>query len=83
MEIQVKLIDSYDLEPYYCKNASLFEPLRSRQRQIIVETHVRNSINIDSLIKSETIESYYPMHTAGGIQIVKQYWQKLSHNFIP
>ncbi|CAD8082237.1 unnamed protein product [Paramecium sonneborni] len=83
MEMQIKLIDSYDLEQFKQNQRNKFEPFRSSQRQKIVYDHLIKSINLESLLKSKLVESCYAMHTSGGIQIVKNQWQKLSFGFIP
>ncbi|CAK78542.1 unnamed protein product (macronuclear) [Paramecium tetraurelia] len=83
MEMQIKMIDSYDLEQFKMKQRNKFEPFRSSQRQKIVYEHLLKSINLESLMKSKLIDSCYAMHTSGGIQIVKREWQKLSFGFIP
>ncbi|CAD8095052.1 unnamed protein product [Paramecium sonneborni] len=83
MEMQIKLIDSYDLEQFKIKQRNQFEPFRSSQRQKIVYEHLRKSINLESLLKSKLIHSCYAMHTSGGIQIVKKEWQKLFYGIIP
>ncbi|CAK83449.1 unnamed protein product (macronuclear) [Paramecium tetraurelia] len=83
MEMQIKLIDSYDLEQFKSEQRNKFEPFRSSQRQKIVYDHLIKSVNLESLLKSKLVESCYAMHTSGGIQIVKRQWQKLSFGFIP
>ncbi|CAD8078721.1 unnamed protein product [Paramecium primaurelia] len=83
MEMQIKLIDSYDLEQFKSEQRNKFEPFRSSQRQKIVYDHLIKSINLESLLKSKLVESCYAMHTSGGIQIIKRQWQKLSFGFIP
>lgn len=35
--MQMKLIDSYDYEPFNLDNITKFEPFRSKQRQEIIE----------------------------------------------
>ncbi|CAD8178610.1 unnamed protein product [Paramecium pentaurelia] len=83
MEMQIKLIDSFDLEQFKMKQRNKFEPFRSSQRQKIVYEHLLKSINIESLMKSKLVDSCYAMHTSGGIQIVKKEWQQLLFGFIP
>ena len=52
----------------------MFEPFRSRQRQEIIENHVKKTINLNDLINSKVFEKYYRMHTFGGIAQIRKYW---------
>ena len=74
LKLQVKLMDSYDLEPFEIEIQDLFEPFRSRQRQEIIEGHIKSILNLDQLIIGKTIKTFYRMHNSGGIQIIEKYW---------
>lgn len=68
----MKLIDSYDYEPYN-ENITKFEPFRSKQRQEILELQLNKVINLQDLKSQKLISSYYKMHTYGGkFNIIKQ-----------
>ena len=51
MHLQVKLMDSYDLEPFEKKFQELYEPFRSRQRQEIIEAHLKRIMNLNELLQ--------------------------------
>lgn len=70
----MKLIDSYDLEQYDYNLKEKFEPFRSRQRQDIIVDKIKQYFNLDDLISQKTIDTYYRMHTFGGVSKIKQIW---------
>lgn len=76
-------MDSYDLEEFQKVYQQLFEPFRSRQRQQIIENHIKRILNLNELIRSKIIESFYRMHKAGGINKIKEFWIQQDKWYLP
>ena len=47
----MKLLDSYDYEPFDLEKKEKFEPFRSRQRQEIIEAQLFKLLNLRTLQK--------------------------------
>ncbi|KAL4481466.1 hypothetical protein ABPG74_007555 [Tetrahymena malaccensis] len=73
-KMQMKLIDSYDYEPYSLDQVTNFEPFRSKQRQEIIEMQLNKIVNLQDLKSQGLISQYYKMHTYGGIARIKYQW---------
>ncbi|CAD8164622.1 unnamed protein product [Paramecium octaurelia] len=71
-KVQVKLLDSYDYEPY--DSNGHFEPFRSLQRQSIIEEHLNRILNIQELIQQKVIIDTYRMHSFGGTTKIRRQW---------
>ena len=74
MNLQTKLMDSYDLQPFQTQFQNIFEPFRSRQRQEIIESHLKRIMILDELVKQQILSQHYRMHTFGGIEKIKAQW---------
>ncbi|EGR27499.1 transmembrane protein 16k, putative [Ichthyophthirius multifiliis] len=73
-KIQIKLIDSYDYEPFDPDQKKLFEPFRSKQRQQIIEASLQKVVNLRDLKSQKIVQQFYQMHTYGGIYRIKFQW---------
>ncbi|KAM3134186.1 hypothetical protein pb186bvf_013704 [Paramecium bursaria] len=74
MNLQAKLMDSYDLEQFKKDYANLFEPFRSRQRQQVILDHFLRSLNYKEFIKKEIFQPYYLMHKEAALHKIQQLW---------
>ncbi|CAD8209485.1 unnamed protein product [Paramecium octaurelia] len=83
MNLQMKLMDSYDLEEFEKVFQNLYEPFRSRQKQQIIEKHLTQIKDLNEQINSGIIETYYRMHKTGGINKIKERWLVNNKWYLP
>ncbi|CAD8128142.1 unnamed protein product [Paramecium sonneborni] len=83
MNLQMKLMDSYDLEEFEKDFQNLYEPFRSRQKQQIIEKHLTSIKDLNEQINSGIIETFYRMHKTGGINKIKERWLVNNKWYLP
>ncbi len=72
--IKVKLMTSYEYQPYNPAKKSEFEPFRSRQRIEITQAALNNIIDVQQQKDLKVIQDVYQMHTVSGVERIREVW---------
>mgnify|MGYP001420782511 FL=1 len=72
--MKIKLLESFQQEPFDISRRTEFEPFRSLERQEICLSVLQKLINLDALKSQKIIHEYYRMHSIAGLNRIKRIW---------